>query len=350
MLLVSPGTTPGWRRADDELRVALEDLGLAVAICSSDYRVARHLRRGVLMTDLAEAAALRLALARALRRWRPRAIVYSSPQATMLQPRSRLAGSTAARFDAPAAINRSGRGARLLHALERRSLGAVRLLLPAAAEFRREAREALGVSTPAVALPFPVDLDLEGTDAAAREPMAIAYAGNPHKKGLDIAVEAWGAAAPPGWRLLVTGIDPDAGRRFLKRHGVAQPAGIEWVGFVERERYLDLLGRASAFVAASRYEDYGIAQLEALAAGTPLVTVPSPGPYEPLRLARELDPDLVARESSGPALAASLAAALGLDAAARAAYQLRARELLRPYSRDSLRERLRDEVLPVLLV
>ena len=96
------GLAPRRRRAGGRL----EQLGLSVATCTPEYRFARHLRRSVLTTDLAEAAAMRHALTRALRRHRPRAIVYSSPRPAMLQPRSRLDGATAVRFDAPAAVNR----------------------------------------------------------------------------------------------------------------------------------------------------------------------------------------------------------------------------------------------------
>jgi glycosyltransferase involved in cell wall biosynthesis len=348
VLLVSPGTTAGWRRADAELADGFEQIGIHVATCSPSYRFARHFRRGVLSTDLAEAAALRRALGKALRRHRPHAIVYSSPQATMLQPRSRLRGATAVRFDAPAAINRAGFGARLLHRLERRALGAVRLLLPVTSEPREDARAALAVETPMIALPIPVEFDLEPAPAAAREPLAIAYAGNPDKKGLDIALEAWRAAAPEGWRLVVTGIEPDRARRFQRRRGIEEPPGVEWAGFVERDRYLDLLGRASVFLAASRYEDYGIAQLEALAAGTALVTAPSAGPYEALKPARALDERLVAADLSGAALAGSLRAAIALTPQERSRYAERAPELLRPYSRQALVERLREQVVPVL--
>ena len=136
VLLVSPGTTPGWRRADAEFTRALESLSISVAACTSDYRFARHFRRTQLLTDLAEAAAMRRTLTKALRRFEPRAIVYSSPQATMLQPRSRLAGASAVRFDVPARLNRRGAGTGVLHALERRALGTVRLLLPTGLEAR----------------------------------------------------------------------------------------------------------------------------------------------------------------------------------------------------------------------
>jgi glycosyltransferase involved in cell wall biosynthesis len=346
VLLVSPGTTAGWRRADAELRRALEELGLTVAVCTSEYRLARHLRRTVLMTDLAEAGAIRRALTKALRRDHPRATVYSSPQAAMLQPRRRLEGATAVRFDVPAALNRQGRGSGLLHALERRALGTVRLLLPIGVEASRY-QDVPGVGTPMVSLPIPVEVP--AGVRPQREPVALAYAGNPEKKGLDLMVEAWRIASPPGRGLVVTGIEADAGRRFLARRDLDEPPGIEWAGFIAPERYRELSARAEVFLAASRYEDYGLAQLEALAAGCLLVTVPSRGPYEALPIARELEPALVAREIDADALAEALRAALALERSEREHHRERARELLRPYSRETVDRRLRDQVLPALL-
>jgi glycosyltransferase involved in cell wall biosynthesis len=348
VLLVQPGTTAGWRRGDRELAQALERLGVAVETCTTEFAIARHARRGVVATDLAEAAAMRRALTKALRRGRPRAIIYSSPQAAMLQPRGRLAGATAVRFDAPAALNRRGPGTGLLRSLERRALGAVRLLLPIALEPHESVREALSVDTPMVALPIPVDLPTIAP-AAERERLALAYAGNPEKKGLEILASAWGNAAPSGWRLVVTGIEQAEGRRFLRGRGVDEPAGIEWAGMVDPDRYATLLASAELLIAASRYEDYGLAQLEALAAGCLLVTVPSRGPYEALAIANALEPALVAREVGAEGLADALRAALALSEQARESYRARAREQLRPYGRETVDRRLRDEVLPVLL-
>jgi glycosyltransferase involved in cell wall biosynthesis len=347
VLLVSPGTTAGWRQADAELVRALEGLGASVATCTSDYRIVRHLRRTVLLTDLAEAAAMRHALTRALRRRLPRAIVYSSPQATMLQPRARLEGATAVRFDVPARINRSGPGSRLLHALERRALSSVRLLLPIGLEPREDVRDSLDLRKPQVALPIPVASGEAGD--SQRDPIAVAYAGNPEKKGLDIALRAWQVAAPPGWRLVVTGIEQETAQRFLRRRDVAEPEGVEWAGVLDRARYDQLIRRAAVFLAASRYEDYGLAQLEALAAGALLVTVASAGPYEALRAAQTLDSRLVAVDGTPAGLARALAAALALDEQERIAYRERARDVIRPYSREALSERLRTDVLPALL-
>jgi glycosyltransferase involved in cell wall biosynthesis len=345
VLLVSPGTTAGWRRVDAELAEVLGDLGLSTVTATTDFRIAGRLRRGVLLTDLAEAGAMRAALTRALRGHRPRAIVYSSPQATMLQPKSRLEGATAVRFDEPAASNRAGPGTALLHALERRSLARMRLLLPLGVEPSAEAR-AIDVDRPMVALP--VGIPVAGS-WEPRERTAVLYAGNPEKKGLATAVAAWARSAPSGWRLQITGIQAEPGRRHLGRHGVSEAVGIDWAGIVAPDRYGELLGRASVFISASAHEDYGLAQLEALGAGLALVTAPASGPFPALGLARALGARLVARDASAEALADALEAALALDDEARARYAERARELLRLHSREELRRRLHEEVLPVLL-
>jgi glycosyltransferase involved in cell wall biosynthesis len=346
VLLISPGTTAGWRRADADLRSALEELGLSVVACRPTYRLARYLRRTVLSTDLAEAAALRLVAARAFRRYEPRAVIYSSSQAAMLQPRVRLGGATAVRFDVPAAFNRRGFGSFLLHALERRALRHVRLLLPIGVEAGHEAREVAGGKS-TVALPIPIEMP--PGDGAQREPVAVTYAGNPEKKGLDIVAGAWALGAPSGWRLVVTGIGPRSGRRFLAARGVAVPESIEWAGVLEAAQYRRQLKRATVFLSGSRYEDYGLAQLEALATGALLVTTPAGGPYEAVALLRELDPRLVAAEGSARALAEALGVAVAFSDEERLSFQRRARAHLRPYSRETLKQRLEQQALPLLL-
>jgi glycosyltransferase involved in cell wall biosynthesis len=342
VLLVSPGTTAGWRRIDAHAAAALRDRGLSVAVASSDFRIARHLRRTMPLTDLAEAAAMRHAATRWLRRHDPRAILFSGVQSAMLQPRDRLR-IAGLRFDSLATTNRPGRANFVQHALERRALRHLAVLLPAG--FRDG-----GLAVPGrrvAALPFPVAVP--ATVAAEREPLVLTYAGNPEKKGLDVIAQAWDIAAPADRRLVVTGIAAERARAYLRQRGVAEPAGIEWTGILPHDRHADLLSRAEAYVSASRFEDYGIAQLEALAHGALLATTASAGGYEALPLARELEPALVARDDSPAALAVALRAALEMPAAARAAYQHRAHELVAPYSEAEVRRRLQEDVIPLLL-
>jgi glycosyltransferase involved in cell wall biosynthesis len=103
------------------------------------------------------------------------------------------------------------------------------------------------------------------------------------------------------------------------------------------------------FLNASRWEDFGIAPMEALSAGTPVVTVPTPGSFEALPLARELDSRLVAADLSAAMLAVALRAGLGLTPDERAGYAARASAMLEPYREDAIAATVAERVLPELL-
>jgi len=222
------------------------------------------------------------------------------------------------------------------------------LLLPLSEAAAAAASAVAGhsVASRQVVLPPPV---ARAGEPAPDAPEAIAYAANPEKRGLDLLCRAWAIAAPPGARLVVGGIERDEALRWLKRVGVPEPAGVEWAGAVERPRWLALVAGARVFVNASRFEDWGHAQMEALGAGTPLATVPTPGPNVALAPARELAPALVAPAADPEALAAALGTGLAMNAAARSAYAAGAQRLLAPYDEQALRALVAEEVLPKLL-
>ncbi len=140
--------------------------------------------------------------------------------------------------------------------------------------------------------------------------------------------------------MVVGGITAEAGRAWLARHGVADP-GIEWVGVIPRPEWLALLGRARLYVNASRFEDHGIAPLEALSAGAALVSLPTPGPYPALRMARALAPVAGLDRPGGRA-------ARGRGASTCADYARRADALLAPHRVAELRRTVAEEVLPAL--
>src|SRR5262249_44856835 len=146
--------------------------------------------------------------------------------------------------------------------------------------------------------------------AGERDIAAIAYGANPEKKGLDRVLEAWRQVRRDGEELTVAGVS-----------GPPEP-GVRYAGMLSRPDYRALLRGARVFVTAPRREDYGIAQLEALADGCALVTNAAPGPYAALPLARALDPRLV-----GDDLAGSIRRALDEPAPD---YAARASELLAP--------------------
>jgi glycosyltransferase involved in cell wall biosynthesis len=194
-----------------------------------------------------------------------------------------------------------------------------------------------------------VPIDTAGEGPSTRTDDVVVYASNPHKKGLDIALTAWANAHPDGVRLVVTGIDPEIGRDWCNDNHIPVSASVDWRGVLEASEFRQLLRGSCILLAASRYEDHGATQLEALADGALLVTVPSAGPFEPLGIAKQLPGSLVAETVDADTLAVCLVRAIHMTPTERAAYRATAGRLTSPYSEEVLDERLRERVLPSLL-
>jgi Glycosyl transferases group 1 len=320
VLLVSLGSTGGLRAADEALRGALERAGARVAVAVA---AAQRDVRTMALTDLVWARAARAAARAALREHRPRAILYSTTTAALLWP-----APGAIRFDAPAAGNRPGRHGVWQRPLERVRLRQAPLLVPWALG---SLAEAPAPHAPAVVVPIPVE---PSGVAAERDIAAIAYGANPHKKGLDRVLAAWAAARREGEELVVAGTDR-----------VPAAPGVRDAGRLPPGEYRALLRRARVFITAPRREDYGIAQLEALADGCALVTTGAPGPYAALTLAERLDSRLIAQPDAASLAAATRAA---LDDPVPD-YAQRAREALAPFRREAVDRTVAEELLPRLL-
>ncbi len=361
VLIVSLGSTSGLRAADGELRDALRRAGAAVELVSV---AAPAEVRTLMLTDLRWALAARGATSAALARTKTRAVIYSSITSALLWPRT-----GAIRFDAPAAGNRPGHHGYWQRPLERRRLREAPLLLPwseaALAELpERVAAEAAGGSASiessaasmaigsasasagaeglaaasSRALVLPVSVEPSGPPAATRDIAAITYAANPIKKGLDRVLEAWSRVRREGEELVIAGASPGD----LNRAGITPPSeGVRVSGLLSPAEYRALLRRARVFVTAPRREDYGVAQLEALADGCRLVSAPAPGPYVALPIARELDQRLVG-EDLGACLRAALEDPLP-DYAARAAMALT------PFRREAVDRVVAEDLLARLI-
>ncbi len=375
VLLVTLGSTEGLRVADEELAGSLRRAGASVAVAAAARP--REVRT-LMLTDLTWAHRSRGAAEEALERLRrdpPRAVIYSTTTAALLWP---LPG--AIRFDAPAAANRPGRHGLWQRPLERRRLRQAPLLLPsskgalaeAAAAVPGCAERALVVPSPIAACPplrkdeapldpvpdvpsagltpDPVERDTgfgsgpakcdtgPGSEPAKRDIAAITYAANPNKKGFDRVLEAWRRVRRPGERLVVVGIT----RERLRESGFDVPdKDVQVAGTLPQGDYRAMLRRSRVFVCAPRREEYGIAQLEALAEGCLLVSTPAPGAYVALALARELDPRLV-----GEDLGATLRCALDAPAAD---YAARAARMVEPYTAAAVDRIVAEELLPRLL-
>jgi hypothetical protein len=318
VMIVSVGATTGWRAAARELGAAFQAAGARTVIV--DTGPVREVRT-FMLTDLVQAMAARRAAVRGIAEHRPRAVVYCSITAALLWPRPGVIW-----LDAIAAENRPGRHGVWQRALEGRRLGHAPLVLTMAPD-------SLAALTPArrpEAVVVPVAVQSSGAPAPERDIDVVAYAADPVKRRLDLLLATWQRARRGDETLVVTGID-----------GHDDVPGVRFSGRLPPDEFRALLRRARVFMAAPRREDFGIAQLEALADGAMLVATPAPGSYPALALARALDPRLVAED-----LAPALRAALDDPAPG---YAARAAELVAPFSRDAVTATLRQHVLPRLL-
>jgi hypothetical protein len=325
VLLVGLGATHGLRAAEDELAGSLVRAGADVMLVrASRPREVRTLA----LTDLVWARAARRAAVEALAEQEPRAVVYSTTTAALLWPQP-----GAIRFDAAAAGNRPGRHGVWQRPVERRRLVQAPLLIPQDAGALAEAGSPVSAS---VVVPIPVEPSGDGAGApVARDLAAVTYATNPYKKGLDRVLAAWEVARRDGEELVVAGLrGPDR-------------EGVHYAGTLEHDAFRALLRRARVYVTAPRREDYGIAQLEALADGARVVTTPAPGPYAALPLLREPGVGWVA-ETGAESLGAALRAALD-DPTDDAAYAARALSAITPFRRAAVDQIVADALLPRLL-
>jgi glycosyltransferase involved in cell wall biosynthesis len=323
VLIVSLGSTTGLRTDVEELAGALRRAGAEVAVASA---TAPGQRRTFALTDLAWARAARTAAESAIAEHGPRAILYHTVTSALLWPKP-----GAIRFDAPAAANRPGRHGLWQRPVERRRLATAPLLVPVDPGTLAETPEP---HAEAVVVPIPVEPSATpGATAGPRDIAAITYAANPYKKGLDLVLAAWAKAHREGEELVVAGA------------AVAVDApGVRVVGPLDAAAYRALLRRARVFVCAPRREDYGIAQLEALADGCVLVTTAAPGPYAALPLARALDARFVVTDPG--ALNVALRVALDVPPPG---YAERAAALLAPFRRAAVDAVVGDELLPRLV-
>ena len=287
VLIVSLGSTSGLRAADEELAQSLRRAGASVAIAAA--RPPRPLRT-LALTDLGWARAARGAAEAELARRTVAAVIYSSTTAALLWPRP-----GAIRFDAPSA-RATGPGAMGSGSgpLERRRLRQASLLLPWSEGGLAEAPAAARRRDRALVLPVSVQSTNEaGSAGDGRGAPVSAHETSPRSPTPPtpprrVSTACWrpgGACAPSVRRGRRRSSSSQAPRRSsCTRPGswLGGEPGIRVVGMLAAGDYRALLRRARVFACAPRREDYGIAQLEALADGCLLVTTPAPGPYAAL--------------------------------------------------------------------
>jgi hypothetical protein len=325
VLIVGLGATHGLRAAEDELAGALLRAGADAMLVRAERP--REIRT-LALTDLVWARSARRAAVEALSEVSPRAVVYSTTTAALLWPQP-----GAIRFDAAAAGNRPGRHGVWQRPVERRRLGEAPLLVPQDAAALVEAGSP---ATEAVVVPIAVEPSGDGGPVVGRDLAALTYATNPYKKGLDRVLAAWDAARREGEELVVAGLrGPDR-------------EGVRYAGALEHDAFRALLRRARVYVTAPRREDYGIAQLEALADGARVVTTAAPGPYAALPLLSGGAGVGWVSEPDAESLGAAVRAALD-DATDDAVYAERALDAIVAFRRAAVDATVANELLPRLL-
>jgi len=110
------------------------------------------------------------------------------------------------------------------------------------------------------------------TQTAAARPYALAVGAIQERKNQRAALAA---ARDAGLELVVVGPVKDQRAAAELREG-----GARLEGYVEVERLAELYRGAACLVQSSRYEGFGLPVVEAMASGTPVVTVPDPALVE----------------------------------------------------------------------
>lgn len=350
ILIVSLASTVGWELNERELSESLNRLGVEHRIERMKLGPSGHLRRSGVWTvvDAVEALASRRALLDGLRKGEPSAVIILSTTAALFAPVAELVGRgipVAVRIDCPSSDSRPGPQNAIQRGLERRRL---REATMAIATGPRSAELLAPLASEVRVVPVPVESPT--TPAPERHGGVVTYSADPDNKGLDLVCRAWWALGErvAGRTLHVTGVEADRGRRLLLRRGVAEPTGLRWQGTLSHAEHLNLVAGADAYVSASASEGAGFAQLEALAAGTPLVTTPSLGAYEAYPLARRIVPELATAGRDGAELAVALGRALAMTDAQRRDYAAAAAREVAVYGRGEADRALREDVLPLL--
>lgn len=147
------------------------------------------------------------------------------------------------------------------------------------AEFRQA--EAAGVRARGFVVPLGVRLPETVRPEARRNCRGLVlFIGRlTEKKGLDLLLQSFAEVADgrPRARLVIAGPDDDAMAARLRTHASALGLGerVVFTGFVDGSAKARLLEEASVFALPSADENFGVAVVEAMAAGVPVVVTPA---------------------------------------------------------------------------
>jgi PST family polysaccharide transporter len=344
--IVASTATPNLRRDEEDLVRGLGSLGIEAIVVRSPHRHRTWFRIGRPMSDLVEAASIRGSLWRAVGIGGPPELIFSgTTTGALLLPQPWLQ-RTAVGGDGLLEPDRLGWRNAPTRYLERRCLKRVAAVLPSTEASAREVSSWAGAETSVIVFPPLIECADDVPDDSRRG--IICYVTDPWDGGLDIAVTSFGAISGNEHELSIVGIEERKARRFLRNQRVAVPDGVRFAGRLTMGECRGLATRSLVYVGASRRDDSPSVQLNALADGALLVTVPSAGARAPFEYAWRLDAGLVSALIDARSLVTPMRRALSYPPSEAALYRRRARELLQPLAPEQYLRRLHDEVLPAM--
>jgi glycosyltransferase involved in cell wall biosynthesis len=207
-----------------------------------------------------------------------------------------------------------------------------------------EARD-LGVPDTGIVVPNPVDLcgvPLAGPPTAQHPAPTLLFLSRlDPKKGLELLLAAFARVRGPypDTILVIAGEGPTAFVDGLKQQSrqLGVESSVVWAGFLQGEAKSRALAQADMFVLPSHSENFGVAVVEAMGAGLPVVISDQVGIHREVATASA---GLVA-ECTVDSLEAALLQMLG-DPALRAGMAKRAVELARTFSRAAVAQQFAE--------
>lgn len=156
-------------------------------------------------------------------------------------------------------------------------------------EEQRLAESGFPELAPGVVIPLGIDdrCFIDGSPTPSAAPYALVLCRLDVKKRIEWAIDAWHQLDREGqrtWRLVIAGGGDESYVDHLRQRAAAGPAAgrIVFTGWVSGDAKATWLREASTFLVASHQENFGVAMVEAMAAGVPPVVTPG------VNLAQEL--------------------------------------------------------------
>lgn len=338
-LIVAENSSAGQKMYTKQRKRMLEELGYSVEPVSFSIPTVR-----ITLDFLRVAYAYKKNLEQYLKGVKPEVIEFCCPATIILQNKKIIKKyKTIVSFDLPFGVNIWHFGSTILHYLEKKKYHDVDMVISWTKYGKRFLIDKYGIEEEKIIrIPYTLHPD-EVVYKIADDGFAISYCSREmRRKGLDILVKAW-SMIHKNKKLVVAGVNEEDAALYLKKKSIKIRDNIEFAGMLMREEYLSMLAKSSFFISAARFEDFGIAVLEALSYGKPVAATPTIGPSEFLR---EIDKNLISASLSPVDLANTIEYIEEHTGDEKLTKDIE--KYVDSYNYSNIKERLKKDVLDVL--